>query len=327
MSDVLSSFKEEAAKQITKLIIEHTSDPRLSDIEDQLQSMKDNIAESANKEKIEQALENKVSEARAAIESKAEAAIGSVTDKIEGLTQDYILQAQQKLDEVKSDISELGTSCGLLTTSTATFASRIAMIPPAIISATPLGPGVSANMIAPMLQQLKSDGDNLSKVYDTCNSKISKLGLKTLARNIPIVSSIMTVVDTAMGIAEKFIPLTGSSINKITTTIVESATGEIESLVEDVEETVGQMANIVASISYDYSPSDCTNFSYIVSPPDPEYPEDYITADNCSNFSPLQVEYEYDSDGNPVIDDDGNLVESTTAVYNADCNNCKNYKG
>ena len=326
MQNLLESFKDEFAKQITQKITEFTNDVRIDEYLGKMQEMKDNIPNSPDKEKIAAKLENSVSDAKKAVKDKVNATIGNAATKIEGLTNEAVQQAQQKIEEVKSDITDLGTSCGHLITSTAQFAARIAMIPPAIIVATPMGPGVSTNLIPPMLQQIKCDGDNLSKTYDRCNCLINKLGLRILMRNIPIIGSVMGVIDTAMGIAESFIPLTGSPVTIITTKIVESATGAIEDIAEEALDKVGQIANIESPISFNYSASGCSNFSYIVAPPDPETDPGDVSAGNCSRFETLQVEYLKDEDGNPVIDENGNLVEDPNAVYTPDCNNCKNYK-
>lgn len=326
MQNLLESFKDEFAKQITQKITEFTNDVRIDEYLGKMQEMKDNIPNSPDKEKIAAKLENSVSDAKKAVKDKVNATIGNAAAKIEGLTNEAVQQAQQKIEEVKSDIMDLGTSCGHLITSTAQFAARIAMIPPAIIVATPMGPGVATNLIPPMLQQIKCDGDNLSKTYDRCNCLINKLGLKILMRNIPIIGSVMGVIDTAMGIAESFIPLTGSPVTIITTKIVESASGAIEDIAEEALDKVGQIANIESPISFNYSASGCSSFSYIVAPPDPETDPGDVSAGNCSRFETLQVEYLKDEDGNPVIDENGNLVEDPNAVYTPDCNNCKNYK-
>lgn len=327
MQNLLRAFRDEFAKQITKKIVEYSSDPRIDELNNNIQEIKDKIPNSPNREMIVKKLEDKVKEGKKAIQDKAEAAIGSVTTKIENLTQDAVMQAQQKISEVKSDITDLGTSCGLLVTTTAQFAARIAMIPPAIISVTPLGPGVSPQLVPPMLQQLKAEGDQLSKVYDDCNSKMTKLGLKTLMRKLPLIGSVTSVIDTAMGIAEAFIPLTGSFVTIVTTKVVEGISGEIEDLVEDVSDKVGEIANIVSPIDINYSASNCSSFSYKVAPPDPETNPGDVSASNCTSFSTLKVEYKKDEDGNPIIDENGNLVEDPNASYTPDCNNCKNYKG
>lgn len=326
MQNLLESFKDEFAKQITQKITEFTNDVRIDEYLGKMQEMKDNIPNSPDKEKIAAKLENSVNDAKKAIQDKVNATIGNAATKIEGLTNEAVQQAQQKIEEIKSDIMDLGTSCGHLITSTAQFAARIAMIPPSIIVATPMGPGVAANLIPPMLQQIKCDGDNLSKTYDRCNCLINKLGLKILMRNIPIIGSVMGVIDTAMGIAESFIPLTGSPVTIITTKIVESATGAVEDIAEEALDKVGQIANIESPISFNYSASDCSSFSYIIAPPDPEIDPGDVSAGNCSRFETLQVEYLKDEDGNPVIDENGNLVEDPNAVYTPDCNNCKNYR-
>lgn len=325
MQNLLQSFKDELAKQIVSKVTEFTTDPRIEDLSGRIQEVKDQIPDSPDKDKIADKLESKIKEAKDAVKTKVDAAIGNAATKIEGLTQEAKEQAQQKIEEVKGDIMDLGTSCGHLITSTAQFAARIAMIPPAIIVTVPMGIGVAPQMIPPMLQQLKCDGDNLSKTYDRCNCLISKLGLNILMRNLPLVGSVMGVVNTAMGLAEKFIPLTGSPVTVLTTKIVESASGVVESVAEEALDKVGEIANIESPISISYSANKCSNFSYIISPPDPEEDPGDISAGNCSRFTPLKIEYQKDEDGNPIIDDSGNLVEDPNAQYTPDCNNCKNY--
>jgi hypothetical protein len=173
------------------------------------------------------------------------------------------------LESIKCDLRELGSGLGLLSVGTAQFSARIAMVPPAIISTTPMGPGVSANLIPPLLQQLKAEGDNLSKVYDDCDNKMSKLQLVAMAASIPSVASIVSTAQTVMGVAKGLITLVGASV------------GGASGAIPDIE----------PPISISYEAKDCSNFSPIKGTLNPVNPDMIIggefSAENCKNFSPM----------------------------------------
>lgn len=173
------------------------------------------------------------------------------------------------LENIKSDLSDLGVGLGLLTIGSASFATRIALVPPAIISATPMGPGVSANLIPPMLQQLKAEGDSLSKVYDDCSSKMNKLQLVALSASCPTVGSIVSTATSIMDTSKVLISAVGSSVGGIS----------------------GSIPDIEPPISISYEAKDCTNFSPIVGTINPIDPTQIIggefSAANCKNFTPM----------------------------------------
>lgn len=241
MENLLSSLTD----KVTEAIVKKQYEDALPEFEDESDMIEDEECKKEYKEAFDKAKEDMKKRGEDMLNEANEAA-GA-----------YIRQ-------LRSDFNDLGTSLGYLSIGTAMFSARIAMVPPAIISATPMGPGVSAQLVPPLLQQLKAEGDNLSRVYDDCNSKINKLGLRAIASAVPIVGSVLSIADTVFGVAIPLITMVGSS--------VAGASGNIP--------------NIEPPITISYDPKKCTNFSYIVPPSDPELEGD-ISATNCSKFTPM----------------------------------------
>lgn len=242
MDNILSSLVDEISEEIVK--------KRVQDSQQEIEDKSEEITNENAKEKYKQA----ISDAK----EKAKEAVDSAIDEANE-------QAGEFIRQVKSDLNDLGTSAGLLAVGTAQFAARIAMIPPAIISATPLGPGVSAQLVPPMLQDLKAEGDQLSRVYDECNYKMNKLGLTALVGSIPSISGVISLIKTTQSVAKPLIAMIGSNVDDMT----------------------GSLPEVDIPITITYEAEDCTNFSYIILP-DPEDPSSGdISAENCSNFEPM----------------------------------------
>lgn len=233
------------------------------------------------KQKIEEQRE-KAKEETKELANKAE-------EEAEAAIKDAASRGKQAIDELKGDLLDLGIAAGMLIVATADFMVRIALIPVAIISATPMGPGVSSQLIPALLKQLKAEGDNLSKIYDECDNKISKLGLNDIVDknssriSVPIdlgpINSVLSIVKGAQSTAKPLILAVGASV------------GDIAGSIPDIE----------PPISFNYSAKDCTNFSYIVPPSIPEEEGD-ISPENCSKFEAMSDQ------------------DSTVS-----CNNCKHF--
>ena len=207
-------------------------------------------------------------------------------EEAEAAVKDAAARGKQAINELKGDLLDLGIAAGMLIVATADFMVRIALVPVAIISATPMGPGVASQLIPALLKQLKAEGDNLSKIYDECDNKMSKLGLNDIVSSrisVPIdlgpINSVLSIVKGAQSTAKPFILAVGASVG----------------------DTAGSVPDIKPPISFDYSAKDCTNFSYIVPPTIPEDEGD-ISPENCSNFEAM------------------NDQDSTRS-----CNNCKHF--
>lgn len=241
MKNLLSSVIDKAAEEI----ISKQYKDALPEFTDESDKIKDPECRKEYKEAFDKAKED--------MEKRGQEMLDSANERV-GAT----------IRQVKTDLRDLGTSLGYLSVGTAQFAARIAMVPPAIISVVPLGIGVSAQLVPPLLQQLKAEGDNLSAVYDEVNSKIEKLGLKALVGSIPVVGSIMSIVDTTQAIAKPLISLVGA----------------------DVSDIVGSLPEVDLPIPVpELSASSCTNFTYIVPPVSGEGGD--ISATNCSRFVAL----------------------------------------
>lgn len=287
MQNLLSSIMDSASEAIVQArMVEQFPDlPDPNDIGnkcDEVYGNGENLREDI-KEKRKK-LKDSVSES---IESGKQKAIDSINNAK--------TQCKQAIEEVASDLKDLGTSAGLLITGTGEFMSRIAMVPPAIISTTPMGPGVSPNLAAPMLKDLMAEGNQLSKQYDDCSSKMNKLGLDRLSSmggqrsslgllssvsiNFGAISSVSSIVNQAMSTAKPLILATGASVDGDT----------------------GEEPTVESPIEINYSARNCSNFlSYTINP-DADINVD-ITAEDCLNFVEM-------ISGNGIS-----------------CNNCKKYK-
>lgn len=277
MDNPLSGLIDKASESLLQMKIS-SSLPELPDSEEEGEKLKeeldwDNLSEEEKKEK-----EKLVNNLKDSISDAANKQV----DAIKNAAANNI----NALNEIKADLKDLGISAGLLTVGTLDFAARIALVPMAIISTTPMGPGVSTNLISPLLKSLKGEGDNLSKVYDECSNKMTKLGLDNLSsvkvRSIfPIdlgpLTSVVGIVTAAQSTAKPLILMVGSSV-----------AGE-----------TGSLPDVKPPIEVELSAKDCLSFSYI----DETDPEN-IDATNCSNFLSMS--------GNPDEE--------------KKCTNCKNYK-
>lgn len=301
MQNVLSGLIDSAGKAIVQArMVEQFPDlPNDAEIKANCEEkFKSNYE--GSKKQISDDIKNKQAEAR----DKVTTAINAGKDKAVAAINNVEEQCKQALEEVKADLSDLGTAAGLLLTGTAEFLSRIAMVPPAIISATPMGPGVSANLVPPMLKDLMAEGNQLSKQYDDCTSKMSKLGLERLSSigrsraasdllsnpdlkaDFSVISQVTPIITSAMSTAMPFILAVGASVGG----------------------SSGSEPEVEAPISIDYKATDCSNFAYINAPSTPDDPGD-ISVGNCLNFLAM-IEKE---------NEDG------TDATEKSCNNCKNY--
>lgn len=273
MDNLLDSLINEAGESLLQLKVSKTL-PTLPDPEKQGEIMKENGYSDE-------------------IISEYKNTVNNTSTQLDDMVKNAALNNPQGLEEIKSDLKDLGTSCGLLVVGTAGFLTRVASVAPAIISVTPLGPGVSPQLILPMIKDLKAEGDNLSKVYDDCDSKMSKLGLEdiegTMSRvkgknksliNLEPITGVISIVKSAMNTAKPLILAVGANVG-----------GE-----------EGSLPEVEPPITIEYYATDCVNFSYIF-PPNIETGEDDISAGNCSKFEPWS--------------------EDNTERK---CNNCKHYK-
>lgn len=287
MQNLLDSIKETAGEAIVQArMVEQFPDlPSSEEISNKCDEVyntnKEGLREDIKKKRDE--IKNKMSNS---IESGKQKAIDSINNAKE--------QCKQAIEEVTADLNDLGTSAGLLTVGSVDFLSRISMVPPAIISTTPMGPGVSPSLIPPMLKDLKAEGNQLSKQYDDCTSKMNKLGLDRLAGlgksrassdllnnvniNFGAISSITSIVQNAKSVAKPLILATGASVGGDT----------------------GEEPSVESPIEIEYNARDCTNFLSNIIDPDADLNVD-ITAEDCLNF-----------------------IEMISGNGTA-CNNCKNY--
>lgn len=103
--------------------------------------------------------------------------------ELEGVDKSELEEAKNKaIEELKkktmAQLKKFGSAASLLADGTISLVSRIAGSVAGIISVTPVGPGISPNLLLPLLQQLKGEGDNLSKVFDDTKAAWDELGLE-----------------------------------------------------------------------------------------------------------------------------------------------------
>lgn len=246
MKNLLSALSAKAAQSISLKKYQDS----LPEFKDESNEIKDPEAKKKYKETLDNAKED--------MKKRGEEMLDKANEKL-----------GQMYNQMIEDFNELGQDLGHLSVGTAQFAARIAMVPPALISVTPMGPGVSAQLAPPLLQQLKAEGDNLSAVYDRVDAKVSKLGLKSLMGTIPVVGSVMSIVETTQAVAKPLIALVGANVGDI---IDDLPIPEIE---------------IPIPIP-DLSAANCSAFS----PKDLDLTN--ISASNCSKFVAL-------NDDNPTV--------------------------
>lgn len=300
MQNVLDSVIEDAGKAIVQArMVEQFPDlPNDAEVKANCEEKFKSKYEGSKKQ-ISDDIKRKQAEAREKISSAIESGKQKAIDAINNVGE----QCKQALEEVKADLSDLGTAAGLLTVGTLDFLSRIAMVPPAIISATPMGPGVSTNLVPPMLKDLMAEGNQLSKQYDDCTSKMNKLGLERLASigksrsSSDLLGSVSINFGVISSISSSFISPAMSAAKPLILAVGASVGGES-----------GSEPEVEAPISIDYKATDCSNFAYINAPSTPDDPGD-ISVGNCLNFLAM-IEKE-NADG--------------TDATEKSCNNCKNY--
>lgn len=318
--DLLGAMKTEFAKAIavykTKL---SQVDLPIDDIKAKAEELKKTKPEIG--EKLEKAADNAKEAGKKAIE-------------------DAMAEGSEYLENIKKEFGDIGINVGELSTTTVQFPTRVAMVPPAMIVTTPTGPGLSPQLSLPMIQQLKAEGDALGTSYDKVATSFAKLG-----------------VDLPPGFTiPEFGSITIPGINFDPEALYEQSADSLKSLIDSGVKTlmapvltpIGTIASVMIKLvggscggesgetptvdppmePQEYSAKNCASFSYIIPPEHPEFgQEGDISAGNCSNFEAMTVkeEFEYDENGLPVIDEDGNPVSHPLPVT-PDCNNCKKYK-
>ena len=230
------------------------------------------------------------------------------------------------LDNIGSDLSDLGVAAGCLVIATAEFLVRLALIPVAIIGVAPLGPAILSNLIPPMIKDLKAEGDNLSKIYDDCNSRMNKLGLNRLSEmgrsrasgltslvDFGPINTIISIVGGAQATAKPFILAVGSDCGGDKGKSMAEIQGGMD--LSHVNEVVDRYnKHTTASNCENYSSigignpsaSNCTNYN----PIDSSQSRD---CKNCIRYYPLDIYLE--CKGDIIMDStkiEGKIKESTT---------------
>ena len=317
--DLLAALKTEFAKAIA------VYKTKLSQVNIPIDEIKSKAEEIKKKKpKIGEKLEKAADEAKEAGKKAIE---------------DAMKEGSEYMESIKKDFAEIGLNVGELKTTTMQFPARVAMVPPSMIVATPMGPGCSTQLSFPLLQQLKAEGDALGTSYDKVASSFAKLGI-----DLP---PGFTLPDGGS--------ITIPGLDLDTEKLYEQSADEIKDLINSGAKTlmapiltpIGTVASVMVKLvggscggssgsmpevespmdTPEYSAEECTSFSYIVYPPNPEIDPGDISAGNCASFEAMQVEqeFEYDEDGNIVLDENDQPISHTKPVT-PNCNNCKHYK-
>ena len=163
----------------------------------------------------------------------------------------------------------LNSALTLTVNSCLQLGTRLALVPAAIISTTPVGPGVAVNAIPQAIAQLKNDGEVAGKAYDDTKNALSDL--------VGSVSGGMvgTLKDTVLGLlgtAATLLAVVGISKDG-----VPAENPKVESPIEVPE----------------YKASECANFDPInpETQPGTDIIKD-ISCENCKNYEALVADSE-----------------------------------
>ena len=251
---------------------------------------------------------------------------------IEKLKEQQQKAKEELIKKTQARLKKFGSAMSLLIDGVKSLSVRLATIPAAIISATPVGPGVSPNLVLPLLQQLKGEGDNLSKVYIDVPYKIvdrrdgdiaecyadptkakellnweAKLGLEDMdlgEEEKGYVAGVLATITAAFGIAKTACMLVGSGVDGIEATLP-----EIEIPIDTPE----------------YKASDCVN--YISSGSESEKECKY-----CTKFSPTSPDksiYDFQDTPEKTAQEQYDEWYAEWVEENRDsftCNDCKFFK-
>ena len=226
---------------------------------------------------------------------------------IEKLKEQQQKAKEELIKKTQARLKKFGSAMSLLIDGVKSLSVRLATIPAAIISATPVGPGVSPNLVLPLLQQLKGEGDNLSKVYDDAKAAWDELGLEDMdlgEEEKGYVAGVLATITAAFGIAKTACMLVGSGVDGI-----EAALPEIEIPIDIPE----------------YKASDCAN--YISSGSEPEKECKY-----CTKFSPTSPDksiYDFQDTPEKTAQEQYDEWYEAWVEENRDsftCNDCKFFK-
>lgn len=167
-------------------------------------------------------------------------------------------QKEQVIKGMEPKWNNLSSSLNLLVNSSTQFVTRLAMVPTAIISTTPVGPGVAAGAIPQAIAQLKSDGETVGKAYDDTKNSLSEI-LGGYSGDSTIITDLKTTISTLLGTAAIALAVVGISKDG-----VEAQEPEVQSPVALPE----------------YKAGDCKNYREIEQ-------EDPVECENCENYNAL----------------------------------------
>ena len=109
---------------------------------------------------------------------------------------------------LEGNIKDLASKLRLLIEGSADFTTRLLSVPMAIMSVTPVGPGVSPNLILPLIMELRGEAKNLAAIYDEAETALdavvpddtgnqtidnSKKGIKTLMKSAAVLCALVGV--------------------------------------------------------------------------------------------------------------------------------------
>lgn len=196
-------------------------------------------------------------------------------------------------------IKALVSKAKLLAMGTKDFVTRLLSIPMAIISATPTGPGVSINLILPLIKQLQGEARNLAQVYDELDSALESLRVKELSETNAAINAAYTTIKIEMGVAATLCAAVGVPCGD-------------EQNVEEPE--VNSPMSAEAKDCDNYSP-DSSHTNTSTYPKNPEY---------CTRFEGIMSLSDFKE--NKTLGKTAQQQYDEWLLENRKCSSCKNFK-
>lgn len=118
--------------------------------------------------------------------------------------------AGQKRKEIEGQVGELDSKLTAIQEQSKDLASRFALAPSAIIVTTSTGPGVCVNNAVIELAALKATGQALSGQIGEVEGIMGKLRLKDIAKHLPGLGAIVSIIETILTAAKTACKLVGA---------------------------------------------------------------------------------------------------------------------
>lgn len=184
---------------------------------------------------------------------------------LEAKRQELIEKAGDSMTKaLEPGIKTLVSKAKLLATGTKDLVTRILSIPMAIISATPTGPGISINLILPLVKQLQGEARNLAQVYDELDSSLESLRIKELSETNKAIGGAYTTIKIEMGVASALCAAVGVPCGENQEVEEPEVNSPMSAEAKDCKNYTPDSGHTNTN-TYPKSPEYCTNFEGIMS--------------------------------------------------------------